>query len=115
MTLPRRQRRLLRSIGNQLGNGDPQLARQLRAFGQLAGQEPLPASEQLPAGPGRFWSALLDALDALAWLTPELYLGADAGRSRMPGATFAPGLPRPRSSYPPAVSRRPAGGARPEW
>jgi hypothetical protein len=105
MTLPRRQRRLLRSIGNQLSDSDPHLARQLRAFGQLAGQEPLPASEQLPAGTSRFWSALLDTLGALVWLTPEQYLAADAGRSRSPGATFAPGLPAPGPSSATAISR----------
>lgn len=105
MTLPRRQRRLLRSIGDQLSDADPQLARQLETFGQLAGQEPLPAAEELPAGTSPFWAALLDALGAVAGLRPQQYLTAEAGRSRMLGATVAPGLPAPGPSCLPAIWR----------
>jgi hypothetical protein len=95
MTLPRRQRRLLRSIGEQLSSTDPQLAGRLQLFGELGGREPMPVREQLPAGISRFWPALWAALGASAGLFPDLYPAADRSWLDMPRATFAPGLPAP--------------------
>jgi hypothetical protein len=95
MTLPRRQRRLLRSIGEQLSAADPQLARQLRRFGEFGGQEPLPVSEQLPAGVSRLRSVLWAALGASTWLIPEQHLAAGRAWPDPPRATFGPGVPAP--------------------
>jgi len=107
MTLPRRQRRLLRSIGKQLSSSDPQFARQLEVFGEFAGPKPMPISEHLPAETSRFWSALWAALGAGPWLMPGQYPATDAVQHEVPHATFAPGLPAPGPRSRPAHSRRP--------
>jgi hypothetical protein len=80
MTLPRRQRRLLQSIGEQLSGEDPQLAQQLKEFEELSCLAPMPASEHLPDDIGRFWFALSAALGAGAWLIPDQCVAANPAR-----------------------------------
>jgi hypothetical protein len=58
MTLPRRQRRLLKAVERQVNSADPGLACSFAAFARRWAGEPLPACEQLPPRGDRFRDAL---------------------------------------------------------
>jgi hypothetical protein len=55
MTLPYRQRRVLRRAAHALRRSDPELASMLSIFARLAGGEAMPAEEQLPPRPTGAW------------------------------------------------------------
>lgn len=104
MTLPRRQRRLLRSIAEQLSGADPDLAGEFQMFSQLGGGRQVPAAERLPADPNGFWPALWAALGAGAW-------PADVAWSDTLPAACTPRIPPPQPRPGPWHQDGRAGGA----
>jgi len=68
MTLPYRQRRLLRRTDRALSMADPHLASMLSIFTQIAGAERLPSREQLRPRLAWAWSVALWPVAAAAFL-----------------------------------------------
>jgi hypothetical protein len=94
MALPRRQRRVLDAIDDQLTSADPHLARRLGAVGSHPADEPLPAREQLTTWASRLRFFLWEAFAAGAWPVPPLADPPMAGAAWHPGAGHGSILPR---------------------
>jgi hypothetical protein len=101
MTLPRRERRVLSSIGGYLGRADPRLARWLDAFDELSAGQEMPDAERLTAGArirsgtrAALLAGLRAGLQAAAWLAPAQCLAADLSWTGLPAA----GDPEPRAA-----------------
>jgi hypothetical protein len=96
MTLPRRQRRLLEAIDDQLDRADPALTRQFGLFARIWADQPRPAHEQVPGRMDWFWSRLWDVL-ALAARAAQPVPGPlrpEAGRGSAGPDEPGPGAPQ---------------------